>query len=55
MGLITFESKEAMADALSHEVEQLHFLFYEFRPWFMSKWSHSKKVWIECLGLQPFA
>ena len=29
--------------------------FFEFRPWSLSEWSKSKKVWIVCLGLQPFA
>ena len=44
-----------MVDALSLEVEGLHPLFYEIRPWSVREWSHSRKVWIECLGLHPFA
>ena len=35
--------------------EWLCSLFNEFRPWSVSKWPQSRKVWIECFGLQPFA
>ena len=55
MVLITFESKEAMADAMYHEVEWLRSLFYEVRPWSVGEWPPSRKVWIERHRLQPFA
>ena len=55
MVLIIFESKEAMEDILSYEAKWLCSFVNEFRPWSSNEWPHSRKVWIECIGLQPFA
>ena len=54
MVLINFKSKEAMEDVLSYEVEWLCLFFNKFRPWSSNEWPYSRKVWIECIGLQPF-
>ena len=52
----TFETKEAMEDAIPNGAEWLtSSLFYKVRPWSIKEWSQSRKVWIECFGLQPYA
>ena len=55
IALITFESKEAMEEALHRDLNWLLSFFNEVRPWSFSEGWQPRKVWIECIGLPPFA
>ena len=50
MVLVTFDSLEAKNPASDSGL-----VFCDVRPWSFSEWSFFRKVWLECIGLQPHA
>ena len=54
MVLVTFASKERLDEVLLHEKEWLSSFFFKVRPWSVSKWSHSRRAWLECCSLPPY-